>query len=453
MSERPEIAITAGPCAGRRFTVGDGGLRLGRSSSNDIQIPDEGLSRNHCLFECTADGSIRVIDLASANGTFVNGVQTGAEAAPLKPGDTVEVGSSVLRIVMPGEEAPLQPPAGAAAAVDLGLGGGETPQQDAQAAPKPVGGRAKAANALWICAVAAMAAAIAFLLFSSDGRPERESKTPAASAKKAYAPPAFRYERVDADSTHIYRYAAEAGRDRIIKVEFDDFPNENRSDERQARLPEWAESELERIFSSEEWKNLENAYSGPSAVSENALKSWRISAVCNGVAKEVKVENTLEPEGFRRVRESLEALANGSLGLHSVMRSRDELLRSSEHSEQVGDEKWDQRMLADGNAFEAIRSYKLAKNDLASLRSETQSMARLQRKIETAEAFLSANFKEAHAEAERAKGIGDWRAAREKYRKICDIIPDKSDERHSAAHAELVMCERNLEAIEKGSKR
>ena len=110
-------------------------------------------------------------------------------------------------------------------------------------------------------------------------------------------------------------------------------------------------------------------------------------------------------------------------------------------------------LLADGNAFEAIRSYKLAKNDLTSLRSETQSMARLQRKIEAAEAFLDANFKEAHAEAERAKGIGDWRLAREKYRKICDIIPDKSDERHSAAHAELVMCERNLESIEKGAKR
>ncbi|MBR4939220.1 MAG: FHA domain-containing protein, partial [Kiritimatiellae bacterium] len=48
MAKRPEIVIANGADAGRRYTVPAGGLRLGRSSSNDIHLPDEELSRNHC---------------------------------------------------------------------------------------------------------------------------------------------------------------------------------------------------------------------------------------------------------------------------------------------------------------------------------------------------------------------------------------------------------------------
>ena len=74
MAKRPDLVITNGEMSGRRFAVGPGALRLGRSSSNDIHIPDEELSRNHCLFEPVGETGIRVTDLASANGTLVNGV-------------------------------------------------------------------------------------------------------------------------------------------------------------------------------------------------------------------------------------------------------------------------------------------------------------------------------------------------------------------------------------------
>ena len=46
MVQRPELEIASGALAGKRFAVPPGGLRLGRSSSNDICIPDEELSRN-----------------------------------------------------------------------------------------------------------------------------------------------------------------------------------------------------------------------------------------------------------------------------------------------------------------------------------------------------------------------------------------------------------------------
>ena len=99
MAKRPEILIMNGELASKRFKVPPGGLRLGRSSSNDVHIADEELSRNHCLFEEDGESGIRVLDLASANGTFVNGVQLGGEPKMLALGDEIEAGKTMLRVV------------------------------------------------------------------------------------------------------------------------------------------------------------------------------------------------------------------------------------------------------------------------------------------------------------------------------------------------------------------
>ena len=123
MAKRPELLIETGELKGKRYTVTEAGLRLGRSSSNDLHVADEELSRNHCLFEPDGAEGIRVVDLASANGTYVNSVQLAADPKPLKPGDIVEAGGVRICIVAEGE---LPPPAASVSAVgsavDLGLG-------------------------------------------------------------------------------------------------------------------------------------------------------------------------------------------------------------------------------------------------------------------------------------------------------------------------------------------
>ena len=123
--KRPEILIESGPEVGKRFSVPDGGLRLGRSSSNDIHIADEELSRNHCLFEVSGESGIKVIDLASANGTFVNGEQAGAEPIELKVADEILVGSTRIAVIAPDspvEPLPLTDAKNAPKAIDLGRG-------------------------------------------------------------------------------------------------------------------------------------------------------------------------------------------------------------------------------------------------------------------------------------------------------------------------------------------
>ena len=154
MAKRPQLLVTNGELAGQTFAVGPGGLRLGRSSSNDIHISDGELSRNHCLFEAVGEDGMRLTDLASANGTIVNGRLLGSEPADLKPGDLIEVGSTVIKVV--GDDQDL--------VVDLGLGA----SSDAEPAEGAVEARRRSplVNVLWGVAALVMLLAIGVVLFA-----------------------------------------------------------------------------------------------------------------------------------------------------------------------------------------------------------------------------------------------------------------------------------------------
>jgi pSer/pThr/pTyr-binding forkhead associated (FHA) protein len=64
-----------------------------------MSLPDFLLSRRHAALE-NSSGTIRVRDLKSRNGTFVNGVRIESETV-LADGDLVRVGSSTLKVRIP----------------------------------------------------------------------------------------------------------------------------------------------------------------------------------------------------------------------------------------------------------------------------------------------------------------------------------------------------------------
>jgi serine phosphatase RsbU (regulator of sigma subunit)/pSer/pThr/pTyr-binding forkhead associated (FHA) protein len=71
--------------------------RLGRSSSNAIQLLDGTVSKEHA--EIVGDGPRWMVrDLGSRNGTRVNG-QDASSPLEIKPGDTLEIGHVLLRAV------------------------------------------------------------------------------------------------------------------------------------------------------------------------------------------------------------------------------------------------------------------------------------------------------------------------------------------------------------------
>ena len=74
-----------------------GGNRLGRSADNSIQLPDSNISRYHAFLGSDDEGQVRLTDLGSTNGTFVNGRRL-PEDTPVRiqDGDRLQFGSNVI---------------------------------------------------------------------------------------------------------------------------------------------------------------------------------------------------------------------------------------------------------------------------------------------------------------------------------------------------------------------
>ena len=461
MADKLEIVFLTGPNKGKRFDISSAALRIGRSSSSDVQIPDEELSRNHCMIEVSADGALTIADLASANGTFVNGENIEGDTKPLKAGDEVSIGTSVFVIASPTSPSPLPSPS-PNNSIDLGFGGAKA--SDAASSGGEISDNVqKSSSAMRIVllgVIAFLVVAIALVLEFGDklisvGASKKRSakvvaQAPRDSLRKIIS---FQYEKVDADSKRIFRYFANLDQSGILSVEFDDLPGENRHMSRRKELTDAARAELEKIFAESEWAKLESHYSGADVKSENALKSRRIRLVGRDGVKEVAVENRLEPDGFPRIRERLEAWVNNELGVQSIQRSRAELESSSEHCEELGDAKWEERDVEMANLSEAIRFFKLAKNDLITLGSNTKNVQRIQIKIEKAEGELKRRYDDVRGEAERARQIGDWDRAKEEFSKIREMIPARDDDRHREAIANLEDIENRIQTLNKKGKR
>ena len=78
------------------FEIEGDAISVGRSSANDIQIPDKCVSRIHLII-WKEKNSYLLKDLGSENGTFVNGSRIPhGDTIELPEGHTIAVGTSVF---------------------------------------------------------------------------------------------------------------------------------------------------------------------------------------------------------------------------------------------------------------------------------------------------------------------------------------------------------------------
>src|SRR5262249_10348883 len=87
------LTVVSGPLAGPQYEFGVEAVHLrGRAPGCPPQLPDEpphkDVSRHHCLLSVRLP-ELRLLDLGSSNGTFVNGVKIGQSVvvAPGSEGD------------------------------------------------------------------------------------------------------------------------------------------------------------------------------------------------------------------------------------------------------------------------------------------------------------------------------------------------------------------------------
>ncbi|MEM8960778.1 MAG: FHA domain-containing protein [Acidobacteriota bacterium] len=88
-----QLRLTSGPTSmlDERFPLIDHAVRIGRSQAADLRVPIRTVSRLHAAIRPHREGGWAIIDLESANGTFVNGDRISEKR--LDPGDEIKLGA------------------------------------------------------------------------------------------------------------------------------------------------------------------------------------------------------------------------------------------------------------------------------------------------------------------------------------------------------------------------
>ncbi len=90
------LVVMNGTDLGKKYPLEQEETVIGRSSKVDIQVDEESISRNHAVFVKGPD-QVRVRDLKSTNGTFVN--DRPVEELSLESGDLVKVGRKLFKFL------------------------------------------------------------------------------------------------------------------------------------------------------------------------------------------------------------------------------------------------------------------------------------------------------------------------------------------------------------------
>lgn len=104
MTEQPVIVASEGELSGQQWTVDNDPFLIGRGSDCDIVLPERQVSRHHVKIT-RENQQFFLHDLASKNGTHLNGVQV-TGTAPLQDGDEIQIALCV-KLLFVGTDATL----------------------------------------------------------------------------------------------------------------------------------------------------------------------------------------------------------------------------------------------------------------------------------------------------------------------------------------------------------
>lgn len=88
------LEVLEGPKKGLTYQFPKGNVVIGRSHEADLALEDDKVSRKHCIIEAFARDLVFISDLASTNGTLLNGVRV--RSTKLKDKDRIQVGRTTL---------------------------------------------------------------------------------------------------------------------------------------------------------------------------------------------------------------------------------------------------------------------------------------------------------------------------------------------------------------------
>lgn len=427
MSETIHLMIEKGPERGRRITIPAAGARVGRSSKNDVVIVDPLMSRHHCRIGFK-ENLLCVSDLGSANETLVN--DKPIREVLLAPGDHILLGETTLRVVTH----TLQPSAAASEGdnVDLGL---HPPAPAATPARRP------AVGLLLIVAAVIIAIALAVWLPKVLMPPASESGSVAlAPVVELPSHLSIRYEKVEATTQNIFRYALTLTEGRMLSVQIDDIMND-RHVRKESPLGSDYVRALGDSITDAGFFGLNTDYQG---IQPDSLDSWDLSITIGHKTQRTRVINRVEPDAFKRVRAIIEECGKNELGLWAIQFSPERLLIMARESYLEGQRLDDAREVENSNLAKAITAYDESQWYLETVEPKPDYYPDVLTALNEAKEQLQTRYDDLNFSAERYIRIREWKQAANELRVICQVIPNRTDERHEKARLKLLDIENRL---------
>ena len=429
MAKTIHLSVVKGPGELREIHVPAGGVRIGRSSRNDISIVDDAMSRFQCRFFFKPGEGLWVSDLGSANGTLVNNAVV--QEQQLKVNDEVLAGDTLFRVmcVTEGESAE--------SSVDLGLKRGGV---KAESSGTPVLRR----NLIVIAGVLALLVVVILTPWSKlTGGLTWGKNPPAAVPLEVFPDLEVALERVEGSASNIFRYALEI-RGGCLMVQVDDLDS-NRHVRREKKVAPELLRDLARSLETGGFFDLREEYAG---LAPGIHEASDLAVTIGVKTRRVKVVNHLEPEVFASVRAIIEEFGKNELGLAALAIDPATLLVKAREALLQGKKMWDEREVRDGNLFKAIRSYTECEWYLETIEPKPGFYGEAVSAKADCQREMQRRYEDLLFLTERAVKLRDWKEADRQLKVMRDMIPDPSDERYRNVDKKMVDVGRHL-SVEK----
>ncbi len=104
---RPCLEVVRGVPFSKPIALSSGSVLVGRDEEAELRFDVSGVSRKHARLTVNDAGEVRLTDLGSRNGSFVNAQRV--ETVELRDGDELRFGPAVVRLRYVGRDAPPMP--------------------------------------------------------------------------------------------------------------------------------------------------------------------------------------------------------------------------------------------------------------------------------------------------------------------------------------------------------
>ena len=359
MAKTAHLIVVGGSENGREIHVPDAGVRIGRSSRNDISVADEAMSRFQCRFFFKPGGGLWVSDLGSANGTLVNG--TSVQEQRLARNDEVVAGDTCFRVICQDGDA-MAPDQGPREAGDGHL----VPAQSVPEPPLDLGFKQGAGTSesgvshairrklIWVAGAMGGVVLLAWMPWSKlEGFVPWRKNPPPVVVHEVFPDLEVAFERVEGSVSNIFRYALEIKDDTLV-VQVDDLQS-NRHVRREKRVAPELLKDLAHSLESCGLFELRDDYAG---LAPGIYEASDLSVTIGARTRRVKVVNHIEPDVFALARGIIEEFGKDELGLAALAIDPATLVDKAHEALLQGKKMWDEREVRDENLSKAIRAYK-----------------------------------------------------------------------------------------------